>query len=57
LTSLQDFCIWDLVLPLDVSYLSETSHMKLVSLIWRRYSVQDSQPNSRTDRTAAMYTA
>jgi len=25
-------CIWDLVLPLDVSHLSEASHMKLVEL-------------------------
>jgi len=31
-TSLEDFCIWDLVLPLDVNYLSEESHMKLVEL-------------------------
>ena len=32
LTSVQDFCIWNLVLPFDVSYLSEASHIKLVRL-------------------------
>ena len=58
-TFLQDFCIWDLELPLDVSYLWEASY-ETGRAFWYGDSIASrTQPNSRTDtdRTADLYTA